>query len=131
MPLVNIALFPSMRRRASCLWQERPRALGKAKTMEKISTNTRFHLSIPMCFWLIGISTEISLKRFSQCGGKDNAMLNVSITHPRSNYQVNHIQLPALRLFSNKTSLRLSELPESQGQNNLSREWNKVLCTRL
>ena len=58
-------------------------------------------------------------------------MLTVSITHPRRIYQVDHVQLPALRFFSDNNSLRLANSQESQGWNTLSRECNRVRRTWL
>ena len=58
-------------------------------------------------------------------------MLTVSITHHRRNSQVDHVQLPDLRLFSNKIYLCLFKSPESQVQNTLSRAWNKVRRAQL
>ena len=82
-----------------------------------------------MRFCLVSISSRISMKGFSRCGGKDNIKLKVSITHSRRIWQVNYVQSPEIIFFSDKTSVWLADFPESQGRNTLSREWNKVCCT--
>ena len=109
---------------------KRPQAPGKPVFMEQIPPSTQCHLSIPMRFWLVVISARISLKRFSWCGGKEKVMLTVSITHPRSTWQVDHVKSPDLIFYSDKTSLWLAKLPDSQGRNTLSRKQNKVSHTR-
>ena len=88
---------------------KRPRAPVKVIVMEKSYSSTPFHLSTPMRFWLVGIPARISSKWFSQCGGKDNVMLTVSITHPRRTCQVCHKKSTSLNVFSNKTSLQLAK----------------------
>ena len=65
------------------MWLKRPRALFKGIAMEQSSPSSQCHLSMSMRFWLVGITSRISLKRFSWCGGKENVMLTVPITHPR------------------------------------------------
>ena len=65
------------------MYLKRPQAAGKAVSMEQISPSNQFHLSILMRFWLVGISSRISLKQLSWCGGKDKFIFTVSITHPR------------------------------------------------
>ena len=65
------------------MWPKKLQALGKAITMEQRYHITQCHLSTTMRFWLVGIPAKIYLKRFSRCGGKENVMLTVSITHPR------------------------------------------------
>ena len=52
-------------------------------------------------------------------------MLTVYITNPRKIWQVDQVRLPDLSFFSNKTSLQLAKLPESQVHTILFREWNK------
>ena len=129
-PLVSSNLSPSMWRRDSWMCLQRPQAPVKAVSMEQSSPIIQFHLSIPIRFWLVVISSSISLKWFSWCGGKDKVMLTVSITHPRRTWQVYHVKSPDIIFFSDKTSLRLSNSTRSQGRNTLSRRWNKVSCNR-
>ena len=111
------------------MWLKRPWEPGKAIYTEQSYPSTQFQLSTPMSFWLVGIPDRISLKRFSRCGGKDNAMLNVYTTHPRRTCQVDHVQAHVPRFFSNNTSLLLAKSPESQVRNTFSREWKKVFRT--
>ena len=99
--------------------------------MEQIFLNTRCHFSTPIRFWLRGIPSIISLKRFSRCGGKYSIMLTMSITHPRRTWQVDHIQSSSIIFFNDRTSLRLAKSPESHAWNTFSRAWNKVLHTRF
>ena len=104
------------------MWLESPQAPSKAIYIEQISPSNRCHLSTPMRFWLVVISARISLKRFSWCGGKENFMFTVSITHPRRTWKVDHAQFLDLIFFSNNNSLGSSKSPESQVHNTLSRE---------
>ena len=78
----------------------------------------------------MGIPYRISFKWFYWCGGKEKFMLNMSITHTRKTWHVDHVQLSDLSFFREKTSLLLAEYTDSLGRNNLSRERNNVYYTQ-
>ena len=86
------------------MWLKSILAPGRPISMYQILPNTWGHLLTPILFWVQVIPAGIYLKGFSWCRGKDIVIMTISITHPRSTWQVDHIQLPVTIFFNNKTS---------------------------